>query len=91
MPGEGKPVTFFVRDNGKGIDAADLEEIFEPFKRSGQDHSPGAGIGLATVKRAVEGWGGRAWAESTPGKGSTFYFTAPEAATGFKARLSSGD
>lgn len=75
-------MTFFVRDNGEGMEPDAAQEIFEPFKRISRDASPGAGIGLATVRRAVEGWGGRVWAESTPGKGSTFYFTAPAADPG---------
>ncbi len=77
-----KQIIFFVRDNGEGMEPGAEQEIFEPFKRISRDASPGAGIGLATVRRAVEGWGGRVWAESTPGKGSTFYFTAPAADPG---------
>jgi signal transduction histidine kinase len=78
-------ITLFVRDNGEGMEPAEVREIFEPFKRLSRDTSPGAGIGLATVRRAVEGWGGRVWAESTPGKGSTFFFTAPAADPGIRA------
>ncbi|MBC7229488.1 MAG: hypothetical protein H5T74_03730 [Actinobacteria bacterium] len=70
----------FVRDNGVGIEAGDLPEVFEPFKRFHGGEEIGLGIGLATVKRAVEAWGGRVWAESVPEEGSTFYFTAPLAA-----------
>ncbi|MBN2026904.1 MAG: PAS domain-containing sensor histidine kinase [Actinobacteria bacterium] len=69
--------TFLVRDNGPGLDPALKEEIFQPFKRFVTSTSPGLGIGLSTVKRAVEGWGGRIWVESEPEKGATFYFTAP--------------
>jgi PAS domain S-box-containing protein len=70
-------VTFYVRDNGPGLDPGLKEEIFQPFKRFGASRSPGLGIGLSTVKKAVEGWGGRVWVESEPGKGATFCFTAP--------------
>jgi len=68
--------TLFVRDNGPGIEPGREEEIFEPFKRFSYSGPKSMGIGLSTVKRAVEGWGGRVWAESSTG-GSTFYFTAP--------------
>ncbi len=68
---------FFVRDNGMGIQSEDLHRIFEPFTRAAGAGRAGLGIGLATVKRAVEGWGGKVWVDSTPGSGSTFYFTAP--------------
>ncbi len=74
--GEGEAV-IFVRDNGIGIEAEDLPGVFDPFTRYYSGDEPGLGIGLATVKRAVEGWGGRVWAESSPGKGTTFFFTAP--------------
>ncbi len=69
--------TFFVRDNGPGLDPEHRDEVFVPFKRLGSTQSPGLGIGLSTVKRAVEGWGGSVWVESEPGKGATFFFTAP--------------
>jgi signal transduction histidine kinase len=67
----------YVRDNGVGIPPEEKESIFEPFKRFESDGAPGLGIGLSTVKRAVEAWGGKVWVESTPGEGSTFFFTAP--------------
>lgn len=81
-------VALYVRDNGMGIEAEDLGQVFEPFTRFEPGGEPGLGIGLATVKRAVEGWGGRVWVESTPGEGSTFFFTAPMAAGhGARARI----
>ncbi|MDY6795718.1 MAG: PAS domain S-box protein [Actinomycetota bacterium] len=75
----GGVVTFYVRDNGVGIEPDVREEIFEPFKRFIDSDSPGLGIGLSTVKQAVEGWGGKIWVVSSPGRGSSFFFTAPEA------------
>lgn len=70
-------VTFHVHDNGPGIEPGLLEEVFQPFKRFGGSTSYGKGIGLSTVKRAVEGWGGEVWVESSQGQGTTFFFTAP--------------
>lgn len=70
--------TIFVRDDGVGIEKDVQEEIFREFVRmSDGGGKPGLGLGLSIVKRAVEGWGGRVWLESAPGKGSTFFFTAP--------------
>jgi len=72
-------VTVHVSDNGIGIPPDKQRAIFEPFTRLDIEDSPGLGIGLSTVKRAVEAWGGKTWVESTPGEGSTFFFTAPAA------------
>jgi len=68
--------TFFVSDEGIGIQSQYLERIFEPFQRLHRDEEfRGTGIGLANVRQVVERHGGRVWAESQPELGSTFFFT----------------
>ena len=69
-----------VIDRGPGIAADQLPHIFERFYRvdpSRSRHTGGAGLGLSIVKQLVLAQGGRVWAESTPGQGSTFSFTLP--------------
>jgi light-regulated signal transduction histidine kinase (bacteriophytochrome) len=69
--------TFSVADNGLGIEADYLETIFAPFKRLHGSAYPGSGIGLAICQKIVERNGGRIWAESEYGQGSTLRFTVP--------------
>jgi two-component system, OmpR family, phosphate regulon sensor histidine kinase PhoR len=74
-------IEFVVVDNGIGIPARDLPRIFERFYKVDrarvQSGMRGTGLGLAIAKHIVEGHGGRIWAESIEGKGSTFRFLLP--------------
>lgn len=75
---EGTNLLISVQDTGVGIAAEDLPRIFERFYKADHARSGGGtGLGLAIARHIVEAHGGRIWAESTPGRGSTFYFTMP--------------
>jgi light-regulated signal transduction histidine kinase (bacteriophytochrome) len=76
---EDREWVFSVQDNGPGIDPAFQGRLFRPFKRLHGKEYPGNGLGLAFCKRAIQSHGGRIWMDSTPGAGSTFYFTLPPA------------
>ncbi|MDB5192997.1 MAG: chemotaxis regulator - transmits chemoreceptor signals to flagelllar motor component cheY [Segetibacter sp.] len=67
---------FFVKDNGPGINKDDNEKIFQLFEIAGNSSSTDSstGVGLNILKMLVEEQGGKIWAESNPGVGSTFNF-----------------
>jgi two-component system OmpR family sensor kinase/two-component system sensor histidine kinase BaeS len=66
-----------VSDNGPGIPAADLPHVFDRFWRGQGSRQDGSGLGLAIARELVRVHGGRIWAESEPGSGTTFFFTLP--------------
>ncbi|MGM0496695.1 MAG: response regulator, partial [Bacteroidota bacterium] len=71
---------FYVQDTGFGISEKDKEYIFERFRQiddSSKRNYDGTGLGLTISKNLAQILGGDLWLESTPGKGSTFYFTIP--------------
>ena len=72
----GGPWTFWVKDDGPGIEPAYQERIFELFQRlTSRDRIEGAGIGLSIVRKLVDRHGGKVWVESRGAGGATFYFT----------------
>ena len=70
-------VLFRIRDEGMGMPLEEAERIFEPFQRLHEIRAGGFGLGLATCRKIVECHGGRIWAESQQGRGTTFCFTLP--------------
>ena len=69
-------VRFSIKDNGIGIEKQYHEKVFEICQRLySRDTFAGSGVGLSLCKRIVEMHKGKIWLESTPGEGTTFYFT----------------
>ncbi len=78
--GRGRQVLVYISDTGIGIRPEDQQVIFEEFRQldgSAAREYGGAGLGLSITKKILAKDSGDIWVESTPGKGSTFYFTLP--------------
>jgi two-component system phosphate regulon sensor histidine kinase PhoR len=77
-PQAGGFICFLVHDTGVGIPTDDLSRIFERFYKIDRARSGGGtGLGLSISRHLVEAHGGKIWAESLEGRGSTFFFTIP--------------
>ncbi|MFZ1087623.1 MAG: PAS domain S-box protein, partial [Terracidiphilus sp.] len=74
---EGETVHYWVRDNGLGIPEYGKTKLFQVFQRFHRQQAEGEGMGLAIAHRIVERLGGKIWAESQEGAGSTFHFSLP--------------
>ncbi len=69
-----------IKDSGPGIPRENLKTIFEKFQQAplrNPEHKRGTGLGLAIVKQIITAHGGKVWAESEPGQGSSFIFVLP--------------
>lgn len=73
----GRLVDIVVEDNGRGIEADDLERVFELFRRAGPQDQRGEGIGLAHVRSLARNLGGEIDVRSVPGEGSSFILSTP--------------
>ena len=86
---KGDEVVISIADRGPGIPPEELSQLFQPYRRrktrrlTGKE---GLGLGLCIAKGLVEAHGGRIWAESTVGVGSTFFFTLPVGPLGIEPR-----
>ena len=72
-------VTIHISDTGPGIQPDDIGHLFDDFWQARRNDHRGVGLGLAIAKGVVEAHGGQIWADSVPGRGSTFSFTLPRA------------
>ena len=77
VEGFGNEIRIAVRDTGVGIAPGKLEDVFLRFLQVTENDRRGVGLGLYISKAIVHGHGGRIWAESVVGEGSTFCFTLP--------------
>lgn len=76
LPAENQ-VRFWIRDHGPGLTPDEAQRLFTPFTRLHSARASGHGLGLTIVQRIITRLGGQVGVESTPGTGSTFFFTLP--------------
>ncbi|HSX36963.1 MAG TPA: ATP-binding protein [Patescibacteria group bacterium] len=84
LTGDDQVVQFYVRDTGPGIPTEDIPHLFQKFYRvdnSATRTIGGTGLGLFISRKIIELYQGRIWAESTLGKGSTFFINLPRLST----------
>jgi PAS domain S-box-containing protein len=84
-----KMITVSITDSGIGIAPENHQKIFENFGQVGdvlKDRPKGTGLGLPICKKIIETFGGKIWLESTLGKGSTFFFSLPQAVNGTEVK-----
>jgi two-component system, chemotaxis family, sensor kinase Cph1 len=74
-----REIRFAIKDSGPGIPSENLDFVFDRFWQARQNQRLGTGLGLSIAKSIVEAHGGRIWAESEVGHGSTFQFVLPAA------------
>lgn len=92
ITGNDQVVQCYVRDTGPGIPAEDLPHLFQKFYRvdnSATRTIGGTGLGLFICRKIIELYKGQIWAESTLGKGSTFYFNLPRLETSKAVKIQS--
>ena len=80
LPRDGE-VMFWVADTGAGISAENVPHVFDRFWQVRTGERRGAGLGLQISRGIVEAHGGRIWVESAAGRGTTVFFTVPQAPT----------
>ena len=85
LEGAGGQCQISVADSGPGIPRAKLKSVFDKFTGEERANRGGLGLGLFIVRSIVEAHGGKVWAKSAPGRGSTFYFTLPAAGPGSRS------
>jgi signal transduction histidine kinase/CheY-like chemotaxis protein len=74
----GAELLIWVKDTGPGVPEGQLPHLFDRFWQGAKGDRRGAGLGLTICRAIVEAHGGRIWAESQPGEGTTVYFTLPK-------------
>ena len=88
---QGSDVLIWVKDSGSGIAAEQLPHIFDRFWQAQKKERRGIGLGLSICKAIVEAHGGRIWAESAVGVGTTVSFTIPAASTSREIKAEVGE